>query len=69
MKTYHIYIFDYTQGAIFYKNTDYVDRYKTNAINKDGTWNFEVLITELNFNLNNIEYLENLIKEKKIIKN
>lgn len=57
MKTYHIYIFDYNNSRIYYKSTDYVDRNKTNAINNDGSWDFEVLITELGFNLNNVEYL------------
>jgi hypothetical protein len=57
MERYHIYIFDYSIGAIYYKSTDDIDRNKTNAINDDGTWDFEVLITELGFNLNNIEYL------------
>ncbi len=56
MKTYHIYIFDYTESAIFYKNTEYVDKNKTNAINDDGSWNFEVLVSELGFT-SNIEYL------------
>lgn len=57
METYHIYIFDYSICAIYYKCTDDVDKYKTNAINNDGTWDFEVLITELGFSLNNVEYL------------
>lgn len=57
METYHIYIFDYSIGAIYHKSTDDVDKYKTNAINDDGTWDFEVLITELGFSINNINYL------------
>jgi hypothetical protein len=57
MKIYHIYIFDYSIGAIYYKSTDYVDKNKTNAINDDGTWDFEVLITELGFSINNVNYL------------
>ena len=57
METYHIYIFDYSIGAIYHKSTEDIDIYKTNAINKDGTWDFEVLITELGFSLNCIEYL------------
>lgn len=57
METYHIYIFDYGIGSIFHKSTDDIDRYTTNAINKDGTWDFEVLITELGFNINYVQYL------------
>lgn len=57
METYHIYIFDYVEGNIFHKSTDDIDRNKTEAIDEDGTWDFEVLITELGFNLNNVEYL------------
>jgi hypothetical protein len=56
MDTCHIYIFDYYIGAIFHINTDNIV-YKANAINDDGTWNFEVLITELGFSLNGIEYI------------
>lgn len=57
METYHIYIFDYSIGAIYHKSTVEIDRYETVAINDDGTWNFEVLITELGFSLNDIEYI------------
>ena len=57
MKTYHIYIFDYSDAGIYHKSTDDVDRNKTEAINNDDSWNFEVLITELGFNINNVEYL------------
>lgn len=55
METYHIYIFDYDVGAIFHINTETVV-YKSNAINNDGTWNFEALLSDLGF-INNIEYL------------
>ena len=57
MKTYHIYIFDYRITKIYYKSTDYVDRNKTNATNKDGSWNFKILLDELGFDINEIEYL------------
>lgn len=57
MKIYHIYIFDYNVGAIYHKSTDNVHRNKTKAVNNDGTWDFELLITELGFNVNNIQYL------------
>lgn len=57
METYHIYIFDFTDPGLYHKSTDDIDRNKTNAINNDGTWNFEVLITELGFSVNNVEYL------------
>jgi hypothetical protein len=57
MKTYHIYIFDYDIGGIYHKSTDDVDRNKTKAINDDDTWDFEVLITELGFSINYVQYL------------
>lgn len=57
METYHIYIFDYSMGAIFHKDTSNIDIHKTHAIDDDGSWDFRVLITELGFSLNNVEYL------------
>lgn len=57
METYHIYIFDYSDSGLYHKSTDDIDRNKTNAINDDGSWDIEVLITELGFSINYVQYL------------
>lgn len=57
METYHIYIFDFSDPGLYHKSTDDIDRNKTEAINDDGSWNFEVLITELGFRLSDVGYI------------